>query len=234
MKVFRKIRQSLIKDGKVRNYLAYAIGEILLVMIGILLAFQVSSWNAQRLKNKASRSSYTNIKRQINDDKDLIRGIIDYNNFYYKQYEYAKEIIENNDRSKIDTLGFIATKLTKYSDFNRNSNIYENLVSSGELSLIRNKEIIERLHSLEENYIYINRLEQIHFDAILSTVIPDLTTIMKYSDRTVQKPDQLFGYEFQNGFTLMMVLMIEKDEIYNRAIREIDAITELIDRELDR
>ena len=234
MKIFRKIRQSLIKDGKVRNYLAYAIGEILLVMIGILLAFQVNSWNNQRLKSNAARLSYTNIKRQINDDKYLIQSNIDYNNRYLEQFEFANEIIENNARSKIDTLGFIATKLFRYSDFNRNSNIYETLVNSGEISLIRNKEIIERLHDLEENYTYINRMEQIHFDVILSAIMPDLTTIMKYSDRTVKKPDQLFGYEIQNGFTILMMIMIEKDEIYNRAINEIDAITELIDRELDR
>ena len=234
MKVFRKIRQSMIDEGKLRKYLLYAIGEILLVMIGILLAFQVNSWNNQRLKNKAVRLTYTNIKRQINDDKDLIRGIIDYNNLYLEQYEFAKELIENNDRSKIDTLGYIALKLTKYSDFNRNSNIYETLVNSGELSLISNDEIIERLHDLEENYYYINRMEQIHFEVILSSVIPDLKTIMKFSDRSVQKPDRLYGYEFLNHFVIMIGVMIEKDEIYNRAIREIDAITALIDFELDR
>jgi len=234
MKIFRKIRQPLIDEGKLRKYLLYAVGEILLVMIGILLAFQVSSWNSQRLKNNAARLTYTNIKRQINDDKDLIQGNIDYNNLYFEQFEFAKEIIENNDRSQIDTLGFIATKLFKYSDFNRNSNIYEALVNSGDLSLIMNKEIIVRLHDLEENYTYINRMEQIHFDFILSSVVTDLTTIMKFSDRTVQNPDQLFGFEFQNRFVIMIMISIEKDEIYNRAIGEIDAITELIDQELDR
>ncbi|RLD25380.1 MAG: hypothetical protein DRI54_04980 [Bacteroidetes bacterium] len=55
MKVFRKIRQNLITEGKLRKYLLYAVGEILLVMIGILLAFQVNSWNTQRLKNKAAK-----------------------------------------------------------------------------------------------------------------------------------------------------------------------------------
>lgn len=224
----------MIKDGKVRKYLAYAIGEIFLVMIGILLAFQVNSWNAQRLKNKAAKRSYINIKRQINDDRDLILSNVEYNNNYLTQYVFAKEIIDLNDRSKIDTLGYIAIKLTKYSDFNRNSNIYQTLVNSGELSLINNHEIIERLHMLEENYTYINRMEQIHFDAIMSSIIPDLKSTMKYSDRSVQKPDQLFGYEFQNHFVIMIRIMIEKDEIYNRAIDEIDAISALIDQELDR
>ena len=44
----RKIRKSLIESGSTRKYLIYAIGEILLVMIGILLALQVNSWNSHR------------------------------------------------------------------------------------------------------------------------------------------------------------------------------------------
>lgn len=45
IKFFRHIRQKLISEGKTRKYFQYAIGEILLVMIGILLAIQVNNWN---------------------------------------------------------------------------------------------------------------------------------------------------------------------------------------------
>ena len=50
MKLFRKIRQTLIKQGNIKRYLLYAIGEILLVMIGISLAFQVSNWDDNRIR----------------------------------------------------------------------------------------------------------------------------------------------------------------------------------------
>ena len=43
--LFRKTRQKLIKENRVSKYLLYAIGEILLVMIGILMALQVNNWN---------------------------------------------------------------------------------------------------------------------------------------------------------------------------------------------
>lgn len=46
----RKIRKSLIDSGRIRKYLLYAIGEILLVMVGILLALQVNNWNVQRIQ----------------------------------------------------------------------------------------------------------------------------------------------------------------------------------------
>lgn len=87
---------------------------------------------------------------------------------YYKQYKYANQIIEQNDLSKIDTLGKIALKLYKYSDYNRSSNIYQNLINSGELNLLKNRDLIEQIQRLEETYIYMNRMEKIHFQVIMS------------------------------------------------------------------
>jgi len=233
MKIFRKTRLSLIKEGNFNKYLGYAVGEILLVMIGILLAFQVNNWNSQRIKIKAEQVSYANIKRQINDDKNTITGNLNYNKRYMKQYEFATQIIEEEDRNKIDTLGYIALNLTKYSDVNRNSNIYQNLVNSGELKLLTNQEIIEKLLRLEETYSYMNRMEKIHLDVILLGVAADLQVVMKYTDRSVQIPNRLYGYVYQNHFLTMIGIMNEKDGIYNQALNEIDTITELIERELE-
>lgn len=51
LKFFRKIRQNLLSEGKTGKYLKYAIGEIILVVIGILIALQINNWNENR-KNK--------------------------------------------------------------------------------------------------------------------------------------------------------------------------------------
>jgi len=48
IKFFRNIRQKLVNEGKTTNYLKYAIGEIVLVVIGILIALQINNWNEQR------------------------------------------------------------------------------------------------------------------------------------------------------------------------------------------
>ena len=233
IKFFRRIRQQLLVENKTGKYLKYAIGEIVLVVIGILIALSINNWNTQQNKNKAENASYANIKRQINDDKNVINGNIAYNNRYLKQYEYATEIIEKNDQNQIDTLGYIALNLTKYSDVNRNSNIYQNLVNSGELKLLTNQEVIERLQRLEETYIYMNRMEKIQLDVILLGIAAELHVVMKYSDRSVQIPNKLYGYEFQNHFFSMIGIMNEKNEIYNHAIDEIDVITDLIQKELE-
>jgi len=51
IKFFRNIRQSLLQDGKTSKYFKYAIGEIILVVIGILIALQINNWNEQRKDN---------------------------------------------------------------------------------------------------------------------------------------------------------------------------------------
>jgi len=45
MKIFRKIRLNLLSENKTRKYLIYAIGEIILVVTGILIALQINNWN---------------------------------------------------------------------------------------------------------------------------------------------------------------------------------------------
>jgi hypothetical protein len=48
IKFFRKIRQNLLSENKLSKYLLYAIGEIMLVMIGILLALSINNWNENK------------------------------------------------------------------------------------------------------------------------------------------------------------------------------------------
>lgn len=222
----------MINEGRLKRYLLYAIGEILLIMIGILLAFQVNKWNETRNNRKAELLYYQNIKRQLNEDKGLISRNIDYNNHYLNQFNYAAQIIEENDRSRMDTLVKIALNLFRYSDFHRASNIYETIVNSGQLKLLQNYKVIEELQRLEEIYVYINKMEDIHFDVIELIVIPDLIKSVKFDPSSIEKPGDIYSYEFKNRFTILVDIMNEKNDVYNWAILKINEILELIDKEL--
>ncbi len=231
MKFFRKIRQSFLSDGKTIPYLKYAIGEIVLVVIGILIALTINNWNQSRIKLQEELNYYSNIKRQLLEDTQVISNNINFNQFYYEQYQYAIELIENNDRSNLDSLGIIAVNLLEYSDFHQETNTYQSLVNSGEIKLLNNQEVIEGLQRLEEIYIYINKIEEAHFE-IIKIIFPELNKIIRLRSIKVENEDLLFKYQFQNYFIIISDIMREKDEIYNRALDEINAILGLIDKEL--
>ncbi|MFC3879789.1 DUF6090 family protein [Algoriphagus namhaensis] len=69
---FRKIRQKLLQQNRVTRYLIYAIGEIALVVIGILLALQVNNWNEKRKEREKEIQLLTNLQVEFKDNlKDL-------------------------------------------------------------------------------------------------------------------------------------------------------------------
>ena len=211
----------------------YAVGEILLVMIGISLAFQLDNWNENRIKQNSEIKYYKNIRIQIADDKEKIEELKSMNNSYMAEFNYASEIIETNDRSKLDTLGLIARNLTQNSDFDRQGNIYETMVNSGEIKLLRNHDIVNSLRQLEEKYLYINRMENINYDAVMLHVVKSINPVIKFSTGEIQKPELIFNYEFQNLISELIQIMQEKDKVYNEALYEIDYISNFINIELE-
>ena len=231
MKLFKNIRRSLIDQQNLKKYLLYAIGEILLVMIGISLAFQLDNWNENRVKQDAEIRFYENIKEQIIDDKKLIAGQKEYNNHYLTQFKYANEIIETNDRSKLDTLGMLVRNFSKYSDFDKQGNIYETMVNSGQIKLLHNHKIVNGIRELEELYNYTNRMESIHYDAMMNHVMLAINPVINFSTGKIQKPDAVFTYEFQNIPIMLIQIMNEKNETYNKTLNEIERVTKLIDDE---
>ena len=223
----------MIKEGNLKRYLLYAIGEILLVMIGISLAFQLDNWNDNRIKQNAEIRFYENIKEQIIDDKELIAGQREYNNYYMAQFKYGNEIIKANDRSKLDTLGIIVRNLTQYSDFDKEGNIYETMVNSGQIKLLHNHEIVNGIRELEELYHYLNRMENIHYDAMMKYVVLALNPVIAFATNEIKKPDAVFTYEFQNLFIMLLQIMNEKDDVYNNTLNEIERVLKLINEELN-
>ncbi|MFD2915819.1 DUF6090 family protein [Psychroserpens luteus] len=72
IKFFRKIRQKTLTEDKFGKYLTYAIGEIVLVVIGILIALQINNWNQDRIEHKGTEVLLSNLKLEVEENiKDL-------------------------------------------------------------------------------------------------------------------------------------------------------------------
>tara|TARA_R110002124_G_scaffold149259_1_gene315311 strand:+ start:1662 stop:2432 length:771 start_codon:yes stop_codon:yes gene_type:complete len=143
LRFFRQIRKTLIKQENMRKYFWYAIGEILLVMIGILLALQINNWNeTQKELNTEIRYLDRLITEVSNDVENISRAIT--------SNEARKEralflINASNDKSLIVENPTYFIESIEYSGYTfapvTSNQTFEEIKSSGNLSLIRNEEV---------------------------------------------------------------------------------------------
>ena len=75
IKFFRKIRHSLIKENKVTKYFIYAIGEIFLVVIGILIAIAINNANDDRKEENELKNYLTKISNDVTRDIGQIKSL---------------------------------------------------------------------------------------------------------------------------------------------------------------
>ncbi|WP_053990024.1 hypothetical protein [Mangrovimonas sp. TPBH4] len=102
IKFFRKIRQNLLSEGKTGKYFKYAVGEIILVVIGILIALQINNWNAQNSKKAELEVDLKNLQTEIQHNLiDLGLGIEKLDSDI-KNIEYYIDIFNQEDSSTIN------------------------------------------------------------------------------------------------------------------------------------
>ncbi len=76
IKFFRKIRYKLLGEGKTGKYLKYAIGEILLVVVGILIALQINNWNEQQNLKRYEMIMLNEIRSSLQEDYARCRDVL--------------------------------------------------------------------------------------------------------------------------------------------------------------
>mgnify|MGYP006866081819 FL=1 len=123
--------------------------------------------------------------------------------------------------------------LSLYTDFHSSGHIYETLVNSGDIKLLKNSEIPSKLQKLEMTYINVNNLEDIHWEIIINELSPLLRGVINYNTKKPVQPKKLYEVEMQNYFIESIYLTIRKDSVYTKALREIDTIINMIDNELN-
>ncbi len=120
IKFFRNIRQKLAAENKVAGYLRYAIGEIILVVIGILIALQINNWNENRKTDSKIINSLIALKDDLVQDTLLI-----FQNLPEVINQYQ---LNENLRIRVAKLGATLDTLFKISRFEFNPNWYDPII----------------------------------------------------------------------------------------------------------
>ena len=96
IKFFRNIRQNLIMENKTSKYLKYAIGEIVLVVIGILIALQINNWNEVRKSDSQVQLLLNNLVEAINQDIDYLQSSAILHEFRSNSLRYLVKMSDND------------------------------------------------------------------------------------------------------------------------------------------
>jgi hypothetical protein len=142
IKFFRKIRQKLLSENKVSKYLIYAIGEIVLVVIGILIALQINNVNENKKEIKLANTYLENLKLDLKSDIKALKLALTDLDFYEKKGYYSLNVLEGKVE-KIDTIEFLKSLVwnNHYHLQQPSTSTYEDLISSGNIKLISNNDL---------------------------------------------------------------------------------------------
>ena len=162
IKFFKHIRKSLLMENKAAKYLLYAIGEIILVVIGILIALSINNNNedkkARKLEVKYLKNLLTDVDLELKNNDSLI-------NYRGVTAEAAADLLNSEMRETLKTgSDLVSLELTINQVFQRikfipTNNTYKELLSSGNLNFISNDSIKDYLLELDKMYVTIDNFE---------------------------------------------------------------------------
>ena len=151
MKIFRKIRERLISGNKFSKYLMYAIGEIILVVIGILIALQINNWNQARKDDRALKEYLVKIESHTLEDLRQLDTLIKYRTQLVGQCKKAR--IRMLDKTEDEDLFLFMSCGVAFVDyyFKSNTGGYDALKNSTYFGKINNTpldSLLTRYHGI--------------------------------------------------------------------------------------
>lgn len=211
IKFFRGIRQQLLTENKYRRYLLYAIGEILLVIIGILIALQINNWNQHRINHNKEVTILNSLKTEFEENAKRYSKTISLQKQVVSNMSLLLQCLEKKDINfKRDSIGFlISSGALNYFRAEPLVGTYEALKGSGDINLIKNELLKAKLASFsselvqgfEDEIASMDLLNQLthEFSASLEPLM-----LTKHRRRFGLKNARNTNVEFQNKALLTM------------------------------
>ena len=153
IKFFRKIRYDLMEKNKTGKYLKYAIGEILLVIIGILIAVSINGWNEDRKLKKAEQSILKDLKQEMTFNLKALESAIEGNEISFQTAIEMRALFRDReafDKMSDSLFSESIRKLNYNATYDPQNGILNSIISSGQINQLSNKELKYLLASLKE------------------------------------------------------------------------------------
>lgn len=249
--IFKKARKKFIASNKISKYLLYAVGEIVLIVIGILIAVGINNISENSAASKREEFYLAGLKTEFKQNKAKLAILMDVN---MQNYEMAKKLVNYMHSDSIPGEEELATLMYKSfaneTYFNPTNSMLRELLNSGNLKDINNSELRMHLTAWESHVLSVQRQEETLSQERQNTIkafrnangsirtVLDLTSISENAllIPTLQEHDSnaavLSSREFENALLLFILTGITTSaEHYLPLSEEIDAILKLLEEE---
>ena len=215
---FRKIRKKLADDNKPLKYLRYAFGEILLVVIGILIALQINNWNEDQKDRKAENEALINLKLEFDENQNQLDLLIDRRKTQEKQCRTFIEVI--TDKTIPISQKIVAkTPNTNTMTWGATNTVLNSLVNTGGIDRIQNDSLkflltkwptlVKKFGKVEEQFV--NSVQRIiDYE---NTIMP--SSIVKEGDYGESWPGNYYPPGISEKIAPMRRKLIDDIRYYN-------------------
>ena len=172
IRFFRKMRLEQLSENKLGKYFFYALGEIILVVVGILIAIQINGWNERRKNNKKEEALLVELHKE---SKENLRQFEENKKAYLHSLTACSVVLRNvstmEHKASLDSIMAFGPRMFRGITFDPSNGVVESLLSTGEIQLIRNdslrnyiitwKDVLKDFQEEEENsrFLWKNRVE---------------------------------------------------------------------------
>ena len=248
IKFFRKIRQRMLSENKISKYLIYAIGEIVLVVIGILIALYINNLNTEKQDSITLNGYLNNIAENIKSDQVNLEYITAFRDSSVIGSKYFMKMIEQESKEQY------ATYFSKYFKFNpwldesfqSNQSGFEALKNSGYLNKIQQTDLQTELYKYyslvqkikDEEQSLNNFMEEMEYDMYKNNIVQKTKPLIRKLFRKIETKEDItelqrilnypafVGSHSRNAGTSYMYELYEQlTVITNSLMDEIEKIT---------
>ena len=135
--LLRQIRRKLLTNNKVTTYLLYAIGEIFLVVVGILIAVQIDDWNANRINQSKERAILKNLQHEFTKNLSSLDSVKAHHQSIQRSIAKVMDLIgepaSELEQYNLDSLLYLTLDYTEYIP---SESVVSELIASGKMDLI--------------------------------------------------------------------------------------------------
>ena len=178
IKFFRRIRYDLLEKNKTGKYFKYAVGEIVLVVIGILIALSINNWNENRKERRIETVILTNIRKDLIQTKEDLTNNI---KAHKSQFKIYNELLNNLEKTKVynDSLASKFSQLIYWTSPYLTLATYENLKLDKGIEIISNDSLKNQIVNLHEK-IFKTFIGDIEREEWINTESISRPTLLKY------------------------------------------------------